>query len=866
MISRYAYALLASSATVCSSQAFAQVTVTAGFTKGAIAEYTNGANRTSNGRLFSELSISSIEISQNSSNGSWGGSQGNDTAVTVKISFTDGRPSISFQGAINWVKNAGSSDFDWVGITTNASPGDGFTPSPGASRTYILQFPQSSLSLASLAPDGLDGSANTGQALNALNLYFPGAQLTFTGTNATNGGTAAYSFDYAENRASGALLGSVASTGGLGTRTYSITGGNPNGWYAIDQTTGAITLTTAGAASLANDFEQTPNTQALTVQVTDGTDQTIALVQVSETNLDDTAPAITGPNGSPGAPSSAVTVNEGQTSVARLTAGEPVTWSVVGGPDASKFTIGTDGTITFTAAPDYETPGDRGTNNEYEIIVQATDASGNVTTQAIIVTVLDLDDTAPAITGPNGGPGAPSSAVTVNEGQTSVARLTAGEPVTWSVVGGPDASKFTIGTDGTITFTAAPDYETPTDSDLNNDYVLEVRAVDHAGNESRQTLTVKVSNIDELTRKLSEIADRLRKNLRGHAFDSLQSMLAFNEGLVQQGGQDACHGSDSRRPLTGLVNGNNAAQNGALHYSRQLNGCDARLRLFGDAGVAVSHQQGDWTLRTLGSLRAESSLGKSVVVGVGILASGSDERLGGFEHSGMSDQTVQMNVYGRARLTNTLRAGAFAGLGKACYRFDLKDGGLNLKGEMSGWRHAYGASLAGDIKVGSKTLTTEILLSRATEKLSVATLSAQFEGESRSDFKFDVGAVDATRLSIPVHVPFSIKKSERKSGSNIELALDPGLLCEDTSADVSKLTCGYQLGAKLNYTSGTRHRGYLDLQHESVAGSQRYAVSVGYARLVGPRDALELGVNVSQSLSQGRQDHRATVQLRGLRF
>jgi hypothetical protein len=133
------------------------------------------------------LNITSIEISQNSSNGAWGGSQGNDTSVNVEITFSNAS-TVSFAGAINWVRNAGGGVFHWVGITTNQAVADGYTTSGGGfSKTYILQFDQSALDLSTLLPDNLDGSANAGQALTALNTYVP-PPVTFTNTNATSGG------------------------------------------------------------------------------------------------------------------------------------------------------------------------------------------------------------------------------------------------------------------------------------------------------------------------------------------------------------------------------------------------------------------------------------------------------------------------------------------------------------------------------------------------------------------------------------------------------------------------------------------------------------------------------------------------------
>ncbi|MCD1257215.1 cadherin repeat domain-containing protein, partial [Vibrio cholerae] len=53
-----------------------------------------------------------------------------------------------------------------------------------------------------------------------------------------------YSFSYDENSAADTVLGTVKATDAdKETVTYSIKSGNDNGWFAIDATTGVITLT-----------------------------------------------------------------------------------------------------------------------------------------------------------------------------------------------------------------------------------------------------------------------------------------------------------------------------------------------------------------------------------------------------------------------------------------------------------------------------------------------------------------------------------------------------------------------------------------------------------------------------------------------
>ncbi len=107
----------------------------------------------------------------------------------------------------------------------------------------------------------------------------------------------------------------------------------------------------------------------------------------------------------------------------------------------------------------------------------------------------------PYITGPSGiaSAGSSTSSKSINENYTSVHTFSANETVTWSLNGGADATLFSINSStGVLSFSSAPDYETPSDSDSNNSYFVVVRATDSAGNTSDQTLTVSIADSNEL--------------------------------------------------------------------------------------------------------------------------------------------------------------------------------------------------------------------------------------------------------------------------------------------------------------------------------------------------------------------------------
>jgi Tryptophan-rich Synechocystis species C-terminal domain/Cadherin domain/RTX calcium-binding nonapeptide repeat (4 copies) len=79
-------------------------------------------------------------------------------------------------------------------------------------------------------------------------------------------------------------------------------------------------------------------------------------------------------------------------------AGQTLSYSITGGADAGKFTIGsTIGALSFITPPNFELPTDAGGNNVYDVTVQVSDGHSGIDTQAIAVTVTDVVDTAATI-------------------------------------------------------------------------------------------------------------------------------------------------------------------------------------------------------------------------------------------------------------------------------------------------------------------------------------------------------------------------------------------------------------------------------------------------------------------------------------
>jgi len=276
---------------------------------------------------------------------------------------------------------------------------------------------------------------------------------------------------------------------------------------SYNSSTGVLTL--SGTTSIANyqtalrsiaysssSDNPTNATRTISWQVTDansdgaGAQSSSAVTSTVNVTPVNDAPTISS-NG--GGATASVNVDENLTAVTTVTAtdaeGETLTFSKVGGTDADKFSIDiSTGELVFNTAPDYENALDSDGNNDYEVIIQVSDGTNNVT-QTITVNVQNVGF----------GFSNPSS-FSAAENQTSVGTATTNEQgggVTYSIKAVDDHALFSIDSStGEITFLAAPDFENALDIGTNNIYNITLIAND-GGGDVEQAITVNVTNINE---------------------------------------------------------------------------------------------------------------------------------------------------------------------------------------------------------------------------------------------------------------------------------------------------------------------------------------------------------------------------------
>ena len=169
-----------------------------------------------------------------------------------------------------------------------------------------------------------------------------------------------------------------------------------------------------------------------------------------------------------------------------------VTYSFVNGATSSGlFDIdASSGTVSYngTDSLDFES----GTTS-YSLNIYATSSDGSSASASFTVNVTNVNE-APSFTS--------STTASTFENETgTIYTATASDPendsLTYSL-SGTDSGKFSIDTSsGVISFNAAPDYETPGDSNVDNTYEVQLQVTDSGNLSSDLSLRISVSNVNE---------------------------------------------------------------------------------------------------------------------------------------------------------------------------------------------------------------------------------------------------------------------------------------------------------------------------------------------------------------------------------
>lgn len=232
--------------------------------------------------------------------------------------------------------------------------------------------------------------------------------------------------------------------------------------------------------------------------ITDDGSYTIG-VQVDDGNggVDSATTMLTVNNVSPTITSSAsVGIAENTTAVLTVTATDPVdavTYSLSGGNDQGLFTINsTTGALSFTAAPDFESPADNDGNNVYQVEVTADDGDGGTDVQTISVSVTDVNDETPVITAAQSFNIVESASNGTSLGNVTATDADAGTTFSnWTITGGNTDGVFAINS-STGELTVADN--TDLDFDTVPGYVLSLTVSDGTNTSSVETVSISVND------------------------------------------------------------------------------------------------------------------------------------------------------------------------------------------------------------------------------------------------------------------------------------------------------------------------------------------------------------------------------------
>ena len=317
--------------------------------------------------------------------------------------------------------------------------------------------------------------------------------ITVAANNAPEFSSASASVDFPENSAA-VVYDANASDADGDQLTYSLAGADA-ALFAIDAEGGVVSFKQAPDFDSPQDQGQ-DNAYELEVAASDGLASALQTLNVSVSNLNDESPQLTSVQ--------SVALNFSEISldsvVHTVTATDPdpddqITYSL-GGADAASFALdSTSGELSFTQLPSLDTPQDADQDNIYDLETIINDAANNSSSFALTISVADDIGSVPEFS-------SDSVSVDFSENSAAIAYTAAatdpdGDAITYSL-GGADVDLFDLAAaSGALSFKQAPDYESPLDSDKDNDYRLTIAAHDPIGNQAQQSLTITITNLND---------------------------------------------------------------------------------------------------------------------------------------------------------------------------------------------------------------------------------------------------------------------------------------------------------------------------------------------------------------------------------
>ena len=433
-------------------------------------------------------------------------------AITIVVADVDEAPTITSAETEFTVPENTTSSFHTVTATDPENTTLNYSLS-GADANELAIDSSGALSFANTpdfeAPTDDDGAnvySVTLEVSDGTNTDTQDLTITVTGVDeAPTINNTASSVLFTEN-ATGTVFDASATDPENATLIYSLSGDDATD-LSIDSD-GLITFNSSPDYDIPADAD-TNNYYLITIAVSDGTNSVSQALTIEVTDVNE-APTITNTNTA--VSTAEDTVNNPSAFEYAIAAtdpeGEALSYAL-GGADATDFAVDSDGVVTFKSGqsgtgydPNFEHPADADGNNVYQLDLYAQDASG-ITSSYVSIAITVTDELeAPTFA-------SASDESLVSENTSAVFYLAEasdddGDSVSYSLASGEDNGLFTISstliesvTYGELSFSSAPDYEIPTDSDNDGTYNVTITASDPGSLSSNLELAVTVTDVNE---------------------------------------------------------------------------------------------------------------------------------------------------------------------------------------------------------------------------------------------------------------------------------------------------------------------------------------------------------------------------------
>ena len=311
--------------------------------------------------------------------------------------------------------------------------------------------------------------------------------------------TAAQSFSIDENSANGTAIGTVIATDADASPTtyqdWTITSGNTNAAFAIDSSSGELSVATSAEL----DYESTAS-YTLELSVSDGVNTASAeTVTINVNDLNDNTPVITA------AQSFSIDENSANGSIIGIVAATdadtiPTTyqdWTITSGNTNAAFAIDSSSgelSVATSSELDYESTA------SYTLALSVSDGVNTASAETLSINLSNVNEQ-PSFTS--------AATASANENDSSFAYtasatdVDAADSLGYSISGGADAAAFSL-SGASLGFIAAANYESPADSNQDNIYEVELQVTDAGGLSDYLDLQISVTDLNEYDVSFSE--------------------------------------------------------------------------------------------------------------------------------------------------------------------------------------------------------------------------------------------------------------------------------------------------------------------------------------------------------------------------